>query len=485
MTENDLNVKIKKAIDIGLKHAKKEGASHCEGYGVNQKAYNLELEKNKPKHSIGIQHGLSFRVIAQQAKGFAYTSSFGEEDIKYTVNLAIQNAKTKKPDPDLMGFPDPKEATHKLDVDKKLLEIEADGAADLFEEIHVDKLPSDIFFLQSMGFFGMGETFLKNSQGIDLHDQDAGYGLGLAYLSTHGFPNYDFHIEGARKLGSINTKQLGIKAIDKVLEIAKPRTLSILGEYPVIISPDGSYGIMGGLFNVLNNLLHGDKASRGETVFADKIGDLIASENFTMIDDPLDPDMVTSASYDGEGVPTEQTKLIEKGVLQTYYLDTYYGNKLNMESNGKATRGGFLGGNPVKSPPSIGSFATKIEPGDSSLDEMISETQEGFMLKNFMGIHMSDLSSGRFAVTGSGWYIKKGEIKYPVQDISISGTIPDLLLKIDMISKERVRGLMSEVPYLRVSQLSVAAKKLDFKLRFGIKVLKAMIKLGLAKNPFI
>ena len=485
MTKNDLNLKIKKAIDIGLKHAEKEGASHCEGYGVNLKAYSLELEKIKPKHSIGIQHGLSFRVIAHQAKGFAYTSSFGEEDIKHTVNLAIQNAKTKKTDLDLKGFPEPNEAIQKLVVDKKLLEIEAEGAADLFEEIHVKELPKDIFFLQSLGFFGIGDTFLKNSQGMDRHEQDAASGVGLAYLSTHGFPNYDFHIEGARKLGSIKTKQLGLTAIDKVLQIAKPRTLSISGEYPIIISPDGSYGIMGGLFNVLNNLLQGDKASRGETIFADKIGDQIANEKFTMIDDPLDPDMVTSTTYDGEGVPTEQTKLIENGVLQTYYLDTYYANKLNMESNGKATRGGFLGGNPVKSPPSIGSYATKIEPGDSSLDEMISETQEGFMLKNFMGIHMSDLSSGRFAVTGSGWYIKKGEIKYPVQDISISGTIPDLLLNIDMISKERTRGLMSEVPYLRVSQLSVTAKKLDFKLRFGVKVLKAMIKLGLAKNPFV
>ncbi len=485
MTTNDLNLKIIKAIDIGLKYAEKMGVSHCEGYGVNQKAYNLELEKNKPKHSIGIQHGLSFRVIAQQAKGFAYTSSFGEEDIKHTVNLAIQNAKSKKPDSDLRGFPDPKKAKQKLDVDKKLLEIEADGAADLFEEIHIKELPSNMFFLQSIGFFGLGDSFLKNTQGIDMHDQEAGYGFGLAYLSTHGFPSYDFHVEGARKLGAIDTKQLGLTALDKVLQIAKPRTLSISGEYPVIISPDGSYGIMGGLFTVLNNLLQGDKASRGETVFADKIGDQIATENFTMIDDPLDPNLITSASYDGEGVPTEQTKLIENGVLQTYYLDTYYGNKLNMKSNGKATRGGVFGGNPVKSPPSIGSFATKIEPGDASLDEMISETQEGFMLKNFMGIHMSDLSSGRFAVTGSGWYIKKGEIKYPVQDISISGTIPDLLLKIDMISKERKQGLMSEVPYLRVSQLSVAAKKLDFKIRFGVKVLKALVKLGLTKNPFI
>ena len=485
MVDNNLNEKIIKAIDLGLKFADKEGASQCEGYGVNLKAFNLELEKNKPKHSIGIQHGLAFRVIANKAKGFAYTSSFNETDVKHTVQLAIQNAKSKKTDPDMKDFPEPKKPSTKLGLDKKLYNIDAEQAADLFEEIHAKELPDNIFFLQSMGFFGVGDSFLKNSQGIDLHDKEAGYGFGLAYLSTHGFPNYDFHVEGSRKLGTIKPEILRQKAIDKVLEIAKPRTLSLSGNYPVILAPDGSYGIMGGLFVLLNNMLKGDKASRGETVFADKIGEQIASEELTFIDDPLESDMITSATIDGEGVPTQRTKLIEKGILQTYYLDSYYGAKLNMESNGKAGRGGFLGGNPVKSPPSIGSFASFIDSGDSSLEEMIEDTKEGFMLKNFMGLHMSDLSSGRFAVTGSGWYIKNGEIKFPVQDISVSGTIPDLLLKIDMISKERTKGLMSEVPYLRVSELSIAAKKLDFKLRFMMKMLKAMMKLGIAKNPFI
>ena len=150
MATSNLNSKIQKAIDFGMEYAQKAGTSHCEAYGVNFKSFNLEIEKNKPKHNIGIQHGLSFRVIAEKAKGFAYTSSFGENDIKHTVDLAIQNAKSKQPDPDLKGFPEPKKSTTILDVDKKLLEIEASEAADLYEEIHVEDLPPDIFFLQSM-----------------------------------------------------------------------------------------------------------------------------------------------------------------------------------------------------------------------------------------------------------------------------------------------------------------------------------------------
>jgi PmbA protein len=486
MTKDDLNEKIEKALQFGLDYAKKAGATHSEAYGINQRSYNFELEKNKPKHNLGILHGLAFRVIANNALGFAYTSSFKEEDIKHTVNLSIQNAKTKKPDSDLQPFPDSKKTTVEMPMDKKLYTMDVDNAAKSFEELEPKDLPKDIYFLQSFGFFGMEDAFLKNSQGINLHSQDAGYGLGIAFLSTKGFPSYEFHIEGERKWGEIDPKIILQKGLEKTLKSSNPQTMSLAGEYPVIITPDGLYGVFMGLFMVLNNLMKGDKASRGDTVYADKIGEQIAPDNFTLIDDPHRSDMIVSALYDAEGVPTERTKLIDKGVLQTYYLDTYYAGKLNMESNGKATRGmGFFGGSPIKAPPGVGNFATIIETGDATVDEMVKETREGFMLKNFMGIHMSDFSSGRFSVTGSGWYIKNGEIKQSVQDISVSGSIPELLLDIDMISKETKKGFNNEVPYLRISKLDITAKKLDFKVRFGMKILKTLIRLGIVENPFI
>ena len=432
MVKNNLNEKIQKALDVGLNYASKAGADHCEAFGLNERSFNLELEKDKPKHNMGIQHGLSFRVIANNAVGFAYTSSFEKKDIEMTVKMAIQCAKTKEKDPDLQPFPKPRTNKTKLEMDKNLYSVEAHSLAEIFEKMIPTDLPKDTYFLQAMGMVGMGDSFLKTSEGIDLVESDAGYGLGIGFLSTHAFPNYDFHFAGSRTLGGVDPQEVTKIALEKTLNSAKPQTMSLAGNYPIIITPEGSYGLFGGLFTVLTELLRGDKASRGETVYADKIGEQIAPDNFTLTDDPHHPEMITSTLYDGEGVPTEQTKLIENGILKTYYLDSYYAGKLNMESNGKAQRGGFFGGNPAKIPPQIGSYATIIKSGNSSVEEMLAETKEGFMLKSFMGIHMSDFSSGRFAVTGSGWYVKDGETKYPVQDISISGTIPELLLNIDM-----------------------------------------------------
>ncbi|MHA1304551.1 MAG: TldD/PmbA family protein, partial [Candidatus Heimdallarchaeaceae archaeon] len=480
-----LQEKIQHTTDLGLDFALKNGASHVEAFGILRRDFNFELEKNKPKHNLGIQHGMAFRVIHNDAYGFAYTSSFADEDIKRTIKLALQNAQTKKPDPDIVPFPEPRAIDRKLKLDNKLFNIDAESAVEPFEKLLPSDLPKKLYFLMAMGNISSGEIFLKNTNGLNLCEKDAGYGLGIGFLSIHGFPIYDFHFMGSRQWRALVPEEITKIAIDKTLAIAKPRTLSLAGEYPVILPPEGSFGLFGGLFNILQQLLRGDKAFRGETIYSDKIGELIAAENFTLIDDPHHPSMITSADFDAEGVPTQRTKLIENGILQTYYLDTYYANKLNMESNGKAVRGNSMGGNPVKAPPSIGSYVSVVEPGDSSLDEMITEMSEGFMLKNFMGVHMSDFSSGRFSVTGSGWYIKKGEIQFPVQDITISGTLPELLMNIDLISKERKCGLDNEVPYLRVSKLNVTAKKMDFKIRFGMKILKLLMALGIVKNPFI
>ena len=484
MSENDLISKIQTSIDKGLKYAEKAGAEQAEAFGLYRQSLSLTLEKDKPKHNLGILHGISFRVISNKAIGFAYTSAFDEESIKKAVDTAIQNTKAIPPDENIIDFTEPKKV-QQLPLDKKTYELDPEEASEVFEALLQEKLPKNIYFLQAMGIFMSSDIFLKNSHGLDLNEKSAGYGLGIGFLSTHGFPTYDFHLEGSREWGTLNPETITQRALDKTLESANPRTLNLAGEYPVILTPEATYGLFGGLFMVLSSILQGDKASRGETPYADKIGEQIAPDNFTLIDDPLDTNMMFATAFDGEGTPTQRTPLIKNGILQTYYLDRYYAHKLNMESNGKAVRGGIFEDNPVKAPPSIGSYCTVIEPGDASYEEMIAETREGFIIKSAMGIHMSDFSSGRFAITGTGWYIKNNEVKYPVQDISISGTIPDLLQNIDMISKERVQGLYSLVPYLRISKLNIAAKKLDFKVRFGLKILKLLIKLGIVQNPFI
>ncbi len=96
---------------------------------------------------------------------------------------------------------------------------------------------------------------------------------------------------------------------------------------------------------------------------------------------------------------------------------------------------------------------------------------------------MSDFSSGRFSVTGSGHFIKNGEIKYPVQDIAISGDIPSLLLDIDTIGKEQKIGLGSVVPPLKITHLNINSQKMGKKYKSMLLMLKVLTTLKLMKHP--
>ena len=309
---------------------------------------------------------------------------------------------------------------------------------------------------------------------------DSYYSVGDVINTT----NYSFGIKGNPIFKNFIFDDITRETIKQTKRAAGPKTISFNKEVPIILEPVATFGLLGGLFNLLLNQLNGRNVARGNTPYSDQVGNQIAVENLTLTDNGINPDKLNGSIYDGEGVPREKTVLIDKGILQTYLLDTYYGNKLGLDSNGKSTRSGVMGfgGDPIKTYPHISSTTVEIDSGDSSKDEMITETQEGFMVRSLMGMHMSDYSSGRFSITGFGWYIKNGEIKYPVQDISISGMLPDLIKQIDMISKERETMLLADAPYMRFEKIPVTAKKFDIKTRFKLALLK-VITIFTGKHP--
>ena len=477
---------IDKALDYGLKFAEKNGAEQVEIFSSNSRETNLSVEKKLPKLTAGITTGLSFRVVCKGNQGFGFTKTLTKDRLESTIKVAIANAKSKGKDPDFKSLPLPsKKKVAKIPFDKELEEITPDKIAEdqayLAETINNVK---HLNFLQSQLFHGISEDRLVNSNGIDISFKSAGYGGLAAAITTKGLiPNYAFEIQGGNSVDSFNVKNLAKEAIYEIQRAAAPKTMNYEKEVPLILEPIASIGLMGGLFGLLVNQLRGDNVAAGSTPYSDQVGNQISVDNFTMIDNGIIPDKLSSASYDAEGIPREKTVLVDKGILQTFLLDTYYGNKLGLESNGKSTRTGLMGfGDPIKTPPSIGATTVEILGGDSSREEMIAETREGFMVRSLMGLHMSDRSSGRFSVTAFGWYIKKGEIKFPVQGLSISGMLPELIKNIDMISKEQKSMLLGNCPYIRFSSVPVTAKKFDLKTRFGLTMLK-IITLLTGKHP--
>ncbi|MBN1330637.1 MAG: TldD/PmbA family protein [Candidatus Heimdallarchaeota archaeon] len=480
---------LEDALTYGIKFAKKNGVDQIEGYSNNFKEISIGSEKGIPEIVTGISTGVSYRVVSNNNLGFAFTKTLTKERIESTIKIAIQNAKSKGPDPDFKTLPIPsKKSITKMDFDQNIESLTSDNMADgLSSIIQTINDVKGMNYLQGQIFLNTQKEHLINSNGIDIISQSGGIGGFAAAITTKGLiPNYSFGIKGEPELKNFKYDDIASETISQTKRAASPHTINFNKQVPIILEPEASFGLLGGLLSLLITQLLGNNVARGSTPYSDQVGNLIATEDFSVIDNGINPNKITRSTYDSEGVPKEKTLLINKGVLQTYLLDTYYGKKLGLESNGKSSRIAVFGfgGDPIKSYPSISSTSIEVLPGNATKDEMIKETQEGFMLRSLMGLHMSDTSSGRFSVTGFGWYIKNGEIKYPVQGISISGMLPELLKNIDMISKERESMLLADCPYIRFANVPVTSKKFDLKTRFGLAILK-IISTVTGKHPMV
>lgn len=474
------------AIDYGMKFAQSEGASQCEGFGTNIKQVALEVEKGRPLVTNGIDRGCSFRTIYENNLGFAFTKRLTRDSIQEAIRTAIGISRVRGSDKVQLTFAGPKKSSIEAPVvDPKIWNIQTSDIGDFYSQLKDPCESSNLNFLGAQIQSVSGSMLLKNTCGVETELKLGFIGGGAFLLSTRGLiPSWGFEIEVNRSYDKLDWIKLGNKCVSEVKRNEAPKTLNYTREVPVILEAGALGGMFGGILTVLGQMLYGNSAYRGETYFADRVGDQVAVENFSFYDNPIDVRSIFYSAYDMEGVPSTNLPLIEDGILKNFLLDNYFAQKMGAESNGKCTR---LTSKiePITTPPSIGTSTIVVKPGDSSLEEMIAETAEGFSINTVMGVHMSDKASGRFAVTGSGHFIKNGEIQYAVQDISISGEIPELLLNIDMIGKEQKVSLASIIPPMRISKLNVSAQKMDSKTLVMLRMLKIATKLRLMKNPLV
>lgn len=175
------------------------------------------------------------------------------------------------------------------------------------------------------------------------------------------------------------------------------------GRYDMIVENRAGSRLLGALIGPMNASALQQKRSFLEG----KLGQKIGSDKLTIIDDPFIDYGMGSRLYDGEGMATRKRVMIDKGVLQTYYVGTYYGKKLGME-------------------PTTGSTTNLVfEYGDQSLDEMVKSMQRGILVTNFIGGN-SNSTTGDFSFGIMGILVENGELTKPVNEMNISGNSTEL-----------------------------------------------------------
>lgn len=291
-----------------------------------------------------------------------------------------------------------------------------------------------------------GRKALANSHGFLGEFQRSYCSVSVAPVARdeQGNMQRDYWYSVSRTMGKL-------ESAESVGQTAAKRTLRRLGarkvktaRVPVIFDPEVARSLLGHIFEAAN----GDSIYRKASFLTGKLGEQIAGENVTVIDDGTIPGGFGSSPFDGEGVPTRRTVVVESGVLKSYLLNTYAARKLGLATTGNAARG--LAGNP-----GIGSGNFFLEPKPP--EQIIADVKDGLYVTEFLGFGVN-LVTGDFSRGAGGLWISNGELTYPVEEITVAGNLKEMLRNISEIGSDlRFRGSVA-CPTIRIDGMTVAGE---------------------------
>jgi PmbA protein len=244
-----------------------------------------------------------------------------------------------------------------------------------------------------------------------------------------------------------------LESPESVGKIAAQRTLRRLNgrrvktaRVPVVFDPMVANSILDHIFEGIN----GDSVYRGASFLAGKLGQKIAGDQVTVIDDGTMIGGFGTSPFDGEGTPTRRTVVIENGVLKSYLLNTYTAKKLGLQTTGNAARG-------LAGTPGIGPGNYFLQPGTKTPKEIIAAIADGLYVTEFLG-HGANLVTGDYSRGASGLWISGGELAYPVEEITVAGNLKELFFNISEVGNDlEFRGAMA-CPTIRVEGLTVGGE---------------------------
>ena len=208
--------------------------------------------------------------------------------------------------------------------------------------------------------------------------------------------------------------------------------------------------IVTNFLGVIAPALSAGAVQKGRSLFKDKVGEIVASSNVTIIDDGTLNGGIMSTPFDGEGIPSQKTVLIDNGRLVGFLHNTYTANKENTKSTGNSTRGSF------KSTPEVGTTNLYLNNGNIERNNLIRDVDNGLYVTEVMGMHTANPISGDFSLGAAGIWIKNGELTEPVRGVAIAGNMVELLKSIDAVGNDLRFFVGMGAPTIRIGEITIS-----------------------------
>lgn len=347
-------------------------------------------------------------------------------------------------------------------------EVSQARKVEVMREAHAGAQGCDPIITQvAVRYFDSHQRILvANSEGLCKQDERVRTRLSVQAVATKGNEKQSGFYGPGRHMGFemfelIDPRAAGERA-GRIAATMIHADYAPSGRYPVVIHNE-----FGGVIfhEACGHGLEATSVARGTSVFAGKLGQKVASELVTAIDDGSIPNAWGSQNIDDEGTPTRRNVLIERGILKGYMVDKLNGRRMGMEPTGNARRQSY------RFAPTSRMTNTFIDAGTSTVEEIIASTERGLFAKSMGGGSVNPTTGEfNFAVM-EGYWIENGEIVRPVRGATLIGRGDEILHKIDMVANnlDRGQGMCGSIsgsipadvgqPTIRVSEITVGGRK--------------------------
>ena len=296
-----------------------------------------------------------------------------------------------------------------------------------------------------------GRKVLANSRGFAGSYRTSYAGVSAAPLAVdeNGAMQRDGWWSSARSFALLETPEaVGAEAARRTLRRLGARRVPTQ-QVPIVFAPEVARTLIGSVFEAAS----GDAIWRSASFLAGKLGETIASGNITIIDDntmllPTGAGGFGTSPFDGEGLPSRRTVVVESGVLRNYLLNTYTARKLGMQSTHNASRG-------LAGTPGIGCGNLYLEPGTLTPEQIIGGVQAGLYVTSLMGFG-TNLVTGDYSRGATGLWIENGQLTHAVEEVTVAGNLRQMLKNVTAIGNDlKFRGSVAS-PTLRIDGMTIA-----------------------------
>jgi PmbA protein len=400
--------------------------------------------------------GMGLRVLMAADNGYRVastsTSDFTPEGVEHLVKGALALARVTSEDPfaglaeagEFGSLPGNLELYHEdvysLPTAERIEYARRAEAAALSADTRITNSAGGSFDAST------GRKAFANSRGFAGEYQASSCSVSCSpiALGKSGEMQRDYWYTYARSLGKLaSPESVGAEAARRTLRRLDGRRVKTQ-QAPLIFAPEIARSLIGSIFEAAS----GDSIYRGSSFFTGKLGEQVAAESVTVIDDGTMIGGFGTSPFDGEGLPSRRTVIVDRGVLSNYLLNTYTGRKLGMKSTGSASRG--LAGNP-----GIGAGNLFLVAGNQSPQEILRSVPSGLYVTELIGQGVN-MVTGDYSRGASGLWIENGELTYPVQEITIAGNLKEIFRNITAIGNDLEFRGSGAVPTVRIDGMTVA-----------------------------